>query len=208
MNNFYYNSYIGFLLRYAEAEAILTENVGNQGNTLDDIIVEYGEQACFVLMLLAKIATKTERKGRAIEAFKKALKLNPFMWSCFEQLCNLGDKPNLNNTFQLSSLENLVMCHGANLNNIESVIFQNTNTSKDQQIYVTTPQQIINNNLEQVTLNSAVCTPEESPLAQPLCMSGFALLPTTRVKPFKFRFMDSNSVSLQKVQELCFSKYI
>lgn len=145
-------------------------------------------------MLIAKVAMKTERKGKAIEAFKRALKLNPFMWSCFEQLCNLGDKPNPNTTFQLSGLENLLMCHGTNLNNVESVIFQNTNSNRDAQMYVTTPQQIVNSNIE-TTNNSGVCTPEESPLAQPLCLSGFGLLTTTRVKPFKFRILDSNPVS-------------
>lgn len=146
-------------------------------------------------MLLAKIAIKTERKGRATEAFKKALKLNPFMWSCFEQLCKLGDKPNPHNTFQLSGLENLIMCHGTNLNNVESVIFQNANNNRDAQMYLTTPQQIINSNLDQITNNSAVCTPDESPLAQPLCLSGFGLLPSTGIKPFKFRLLDSHSVS-------------
>lgn len=178
--------------RFSEAEAVLTENANNQNNTFDDIVAEYGDQACFTLMLLAKIAAKTERRARAIEAFKKALKLNPFMWSCFKHLCNLGDKPNPQSIFQLTGLENLVMCHGTNLNNVESVIFQNTNNNRD----ASTPQQIVSSSLEQITNNSTVCTPDESPLAQPLCMSGFGLLPATRIKPLKFRLMDSsNTVS-------------
>lgn len=182
--------------RYAEAEAVLSENASGQSSTFDDIVAEYGDQACFTLMLLAKIAAKTERKARAIEAFKRALKLNPFLWSCFEQLCNSGDKPNPHSIFQLSGLENLVMCHGTNLSNVESIIFQNANNNRDGQVYVTTPQQIVNNNLEQITNSSNVCTPEESPLAQPLCMSGFGLLPATRIKPFRFRLTDSsNTVS-------------
>lgn len=174
----------------------MCENASGQNSCFDDIVAEYGDQACFTLMLLAKIAAKTERKGRAIEAFKRALKLNPFLWSCFEHLCNSGDKPNPHTIFQLSGLENLVMCHGTNLTNVESVMLQNANNNRDGQVYVTTPQQIVNNNLEQITNNSTVCTPDESPLAQPLCMSGFGLLPTTRIKPFKFRLMESsNTVS-------------
>lgn len=188
--------HLNILYSYAEAEAILTENVTSHNNAFDEIVAEYGDQACFTLILLANIAMKTERKGKAIDAFKKALKLNPFMWSCFEQLCNLGDKPNPNSTFVMSGLENLVMCHGIHLNNVESVIFQNSNNSRDGQVFVTTPQQVLNNNLEQITNSSGVCTPEESPLAQPLCLSGFGLLATSRVKPFKFRLLDSNLVSL------------
>lgn len=202
MLSIYYRCFyvFSFFCRYAEAESVLTETGSNQGsNTFDDIIAEYGDQACFTLMLLAKIAAKTERKPRAIEAFKKALKLNPFMWSCFEHLCNLGDKPNPNSTFQLSGLENFVTCHGTSLNNVESVIFQNANNKCDGQMYVTTPQQFVSNNLEQIN-NSTVCTPEESPLAQPLCMSGFGLLPATRIKPLKFRLLDSlNTVSVDFV---------
>lgn len=182
--------------RYAEAEAVLTENTNGQGNTFDEIVAEYGDQACFTLMLLAKIASKTEMKTTAIEAFKRALKLNPFMWSCFEHLCNLGDKPNPSGIFQLSGLDNLLMCHGANLNNIESVIFQNTANNREGQMYLTPSPQVVNNNLDQITNNSVVCTPEESPLAHPLSMSGFGLLPSTRMKPFKFRLTDSsNTVS-------------
>lgn len=183
------------VFRYAEADAVLTENINNQINTFDDIVTEYGDQASFALILLAKIASKTERKPRAIEAFKRALKLNPFLWSCFENMCNLGDKPNPHSVFQLSGLENMLLCHGANLNNIESVIFTNTNSNPDGQIHMT-PQQILSG-CDQVTNNSVVCTPEESPLAHPLCMSGFGLLPSTRLKSMKFRLADpANTVSL------------
>lgn len=163
-----------------------------QINSFDDIITEYGEEASFALLLLAKIASKTERKSRAIEAFKKALKLNPFLWSCFESLCDLGEKPNPNSSFQLSTLENFSMCHGSNISNIESVILTNTTSNQDGQVYLTTPQQIIN---DQVTSNnSSICTPDESPLAHPLCMSGFGMLPSTKFKSIKFRLADCGNV--------------
>lgn len=173
----------------------MTENSCSQVNSLDEIITEYGDQASFALLLLAKIASKTERKARAIDAFKKALKLNPFLWSCFEGLCNLGEKPNPTSTFQLSGLDSFSMCHGSNISNIESVILTNTTANQDGQMYVTTPQQIIS---DQVTSNnSSICTPDESPLAHPLCMSGFGLLPSTKFKSIKFRLADcGNTVSI------------
>lgn len=144
-------------------------------------------------MLLAKIALKTERKTRATEALKKALKLNPFLWSCYECLCNIGEKPNPNLIFQLSGLDNLLMCHGSNIANIESVILSATPANKDGSVYVTTPQQILN---EQITCNnSMVCTPEDSPLAQPLCLSGFGLLPSSKFKSTRLTIGSDSSVS-------------
>ncbi|KAJ8957561.1 hypothetical protein NQ318_020601 [Aromia moschata] len=152
------------LEKYGEAEAALLEN-NQSGNNLDEVTEEFGDQASFALLLLGKIAAKTERKARAIDAWKKALKLNPFLWSSFEELCNIGDKPNPQSIFQINSLENLSMCHGSRINNIESVIITNKTPNQDsQEVYIATPQQILTNCNPNLNVNTKqACTPEESP---------------------------------------------
>lgn len=184
-----------FLSRYAEAEYILTED-SVQSSHLDDVITEYGDQAAFVFMLLAKIALKTERKQRAIEAFKKALKLNPFLWSTFESLCNIGDKPNPNTYFHLTDLENLSLCSGTNINNVDSFILPNS-TPQDNIIYNSTPPQILTNTTA-VTNNTSMkmFTPDTSEVhpfhGNAFNLSGFNFLS----KPKKTRspmFLESSA---------------
>ncbi|KAG5897142.1 hypothetical protein JTB14_020871 [Gonioctena quinquepunctata] len=191
------------LEKYAEAEASILENSISGSNLEDEELVkEFGDQACFVLMLLGKIAAKTERKSRATEAWRKALKLNPFLWSCFEQLCKIGDKPNPQSIFQINSMENISMCQGNSISNIESVIITNNTPNPDNQetcIY-NTPSPLFSNFDPNCNVNlnpnaKQLCTPEESPLAQPLSMSGFwplSSVSTTRCKPLRSR-MDSYS---------------
>ncbi|CAH0548030.1 unnamed protein product [Brassicogethes aeneus] len=165
------------LEKYAEAESALIES--DISSSLDDIAAEYGEQASFVLLLLGKIAAKTERKTRASQAWKKALKLNPFLWSSFEHLCNIGERLNPYAVFEVNSLENMSMCHGSSINNIESLIINTTPNQEVSEAYFTTPQQILNKfnpNLNKNTTNSKLCTPDESPLANPLTLSG--IMPT------------------------------
>jgi hypothetical protein len=51
----------------------------------------------------------------AIEAEKKALKLNPFLWKSYESLCNLGEFSLAPDTvFSLEGVDSLQDCHGAN----------------------------------------------------------------------------------------------
>lgn len=182
--------------RYAEAEATLLEN-NQSSNNLDDIIEEFGDQASFALALLGKIAAKTERKARAMDVWKRALKLNPFLWSNFESLCKIGDKPNPQNIFQINNMENLSMCHGSSINNIESVIITNNTPNQDnQEAYITTPQQILTNFNPNMNANTKqMCTPEESPLAFPLCMSGIRPIPASRCKVMRVRLESCSSVS-------------
>ena len=44
----------------------------------------YGEH------LLGKIAKDTGRRQLAIDCFKRALELDPFMWAAFNELCSMG----------------------------------------------------------------------------------------------------------------------
>lgn len=169
----------------------------------EDLSKEYGDQTCFALMLLAKIAAKTERKAKAIEAWKKALKMNPFLWNCFEELCKIGDKPDPKAFFQISNVENMSMCHGNSINNIDSVLITSNNSSlnmdtQDNFLH-NTPQQILSALNSSKSLNSSdikqLCSPDESPLAQPLSLSGFLPLSHAKHKPLRSRLDSASSVS-------------
>lgn len=144
------------------------------------MIVEYGDQASFALALLGDIAAKTERKNRAIGAWRKALNLNPFHWSSFENLCKIGDKPNPQNIFEISNVENFSTCHGTNINNIESVIIPNNTPNQDnsQEAYITTPQSFLCNFNSNLNANSPkMFTPEDRSLGmQAFLLSGCAPL--------------------------------
>lgn len=52
------------------------------------------------------------RTTRGNEAHKLALKLNPFLWHSFEELCNVGEKVDPAKVFQLDKLDSFIMCHG------------------------------------------------------------------------------------------------
>nr|XP_053630046.1 cell division cycle protein 27 homolog isoform X1 [Cherax quadricarinatus] len=114
-----------------EAETVLTGGSVLHPKTVDDLATEYGDLACFALQLLGLICARTERLLRAAEAFKRSLKLNPFLWQSFVALCDQGDKSDPSKVFRLDSLETFSNCHGstvltlvnsANLANNVSVI--------------------------------------------------------------------------------------
>jgi hypothetical protein len=79
---------------------------------LEEITTQFGEQACFSLQIIAKIYYKMMRTTRGNEAHKLALKLNPFLWNSFEELCNVGEKVDPTKVFQLDKLDSFAMCHG------------------------------------------------------------------------------------------------
>lgn len=98
--------------RYAEAEAAIIGGYYKQLKNLEEIITQFGEQACFSLQIIAKIYYKMMRTARGNEAHKLALKLNPFLWHSFEELCNVGEKVDPTKVFQLDKLDSFAMCHG------------------------------------------------------------------------------------------------
>lgn len=81
----------------SEAETILRgsssgdEEVYSEQLNIDNIVTEYGEHAVFVLRLLSEICYQTERDKVANELNRNILKLNPFIWSSFEMLCNRAE---------------------------------------------------------------------------------------------------------------------
>lgn len=147
------------------------------------------------MLLLAKISVKTERQTRAIEAFRKALKLNPFLWSSFVKLCNLGEKPNPYSIFQVTGIENWLTCYELNVNNIENIAVTNSTPNQENLSYIT-PQQITTQfNLPRINYNAKLSTPEESPITNPLSMSGLGLLSVARIKPMRLGIESSGSMS-------------
>jgi len=115
------------LNKLAEAEGTLMGGNICKQKSLEDIVLEYGDAASFVLLLLGQVYMQTERKTKAVEALNKAVKLNPFLWNAFELLCRLGEKPDSERIFQLNGLDNFSFCHGTNP--ITSLIASNVNTS-------------------------------------------------------------------------------
>lgn len=81
------------LSKLSEAEEVLVGSIfQSKSKSFDELESEFGGIASHVFSLLGHIYSKTERQQRAIECYKKSLKLNPLLWSSFEQLCELGDK--------------------------------------------------------------------------------------------------------------------
>ena len=78
------------------------------------MINEFGDLASFALQSLADIYAQTESGIKACEAYKRSLKLNPFLWNSFECACNLGEKLDPVKCFQVSGLDNFSMCNGSN----------------------------------------------------------------------------------------------
>lgn len=81
--------------RYYAAEMALTLDYPLKPKSLEGITTEFGEIACFALQLLARICSKSERQELAAKSHRNALKLNPFLWHSFTDLCHLrqNDEP-------------------------------------------------------------------------------------------------------------------
>ncbi|KAJ8251804.1 hypothetical protein GJAV_G00225610 [Gymnothorax javanicus] len=94
------------LSKHAEAEQILTGGFLHKQKSQDDIVSEFGDSACFTLALLGQIYCKTDRLAKGSECYQRSLSLNPFLWSPFESLCQIGEKPDPDQTFRLTSLQN------------------------------------------------------------------------------------------------------
>ncbi|XP_031423287.1 cell division cycle protein 27 homolog isoform X3 [Clupea harengus] len=106
------------LSKLAEGEQILTGGVLNKQKSQDDIVSEFGDAACFTLALLGQIYCKTDRLAKGSECYQKSLSLNPFLWSPFESLCQIGERPDPEQIFKLTSLQNFSSGSGGGLNQL------------------------------------------------------------------------------------------
>ncbi|XP_010890806.1 cell division cycle protein 27 homolog [Esox lucius] len=93
------------LNKLAEGEQILTGGVLNKQKSQEDIVTEFGDSACFTLSLLGQIYCKTDRLVKGSECYQKSLSLNPFLWSPFESLCQIGERPDPEQIFRLTALQ-------------------------------------------------------------------------------------------------------
>lgn len=184
------------LEKYSGAEAVIVGGYYKQIKNIEEIVTQFGDQACFALQIIAKIYHKMMRTAKAIEAHKLALKLNPFLWHSFEELCNIGEKVDPSKIFQLEKLDNFAMCHGTNqLNYISEpdFIVPSSNNSPIQNSNNMTPAQgvIVNGTSPAMRLYSDM---EESPQSGP---HNYGNPPTIspRGKPPRYRSMFSNSMS-------------
>lgn len=108
------NLQTSFLCRGSEAEAVLTGGDVTRCKGLDEVAHEFGDSASFALALIARVCCSGERKPRGIEAYKRSLRLNPFLWKSYEELCRRGDKPDPNKTFNINNIDSLSLIIGSN----------------------------------------------------------------------------------------------
>ncbi|ERE68612.1 putative cell division cycle protein 27 isoform 1 [Cricetulus griseus] len=129
------------LSKLAEGEQILSGGVFNKQKSHDDIVTEFGDSACFTLSLLGHVYCKTDRLAKGSECYQKSLSLNPFLWSPFESLCEIGEKPDPDHTFKLTSIQNFSSC----LPNTCTTLVSNHNLSHRQPetVLTETPQDTI-----------------------------------------------------------------
>lgn len=99
-----------FLFRFSYVETALINNTFTEIEHLDEIVKDFGDVACFALQLIAKLCSETERHDMAAEANTRALKLNPFLWQPFADLCNHGHKPNPNTIYQFDNIDLFATC--------------------------------------------------------------------------------------------------
>lgn len=99
-----------YYFRYNCVEIALTNQSCVQKEHLDLVVEEFGEIACFALQLMAELCMVTERHEIAAAANQKALKLNPFLWQPFANLCNYGHKVDPNEIYKFDNIETFSTC--------------------------------------------------------------------------------------------------
>ncbi|XP_030385531.1 cell division cycle protein 27 homolog [Scaptodrosophila lebanonensis] len=120
------------LKKYADAECALISTGFADNKNFDELQKEFGELACFAYELIAQICVRTERNKLAASALRRALKLNPFMWHAFANLCLLGQDTDTSTIFQIHSTDVFNTCQG-NANPNSMVLFGGAHLLSDQQ---------------------------------------------------------------------------
>lgn len=131
----------------------------------------FSDVASFALQILAKICQRTERNDLANECSHMAIKLNPFLWQVFVDLCNRGAKPDPNKIFQLTSTDVFATSQCNNLNygayNVNND-FDIMTTPIDQMSNCITPTNNIMNNTMLTLRGGDNLIDFESPTSQQL----------------------------------------
>ncbi|XP_030570011.1 cell division cycle protein 27 homolog [Drosophila novamexicana] len=121
------------LKKYAEAESALISSGFVDNKHFDEVQREFGEIACFAYQLMAQICMRTERQKLAVNALRRALKLNPFMWHAFADLCLLGQETDTAAIFQIQSTDVFNTCQGSSANANSMVLFGGSAVNEQQQ---------------------------------------------------------------------------
>ncbi|KAL7734060.1 hypothetical protein ACLKA6_011745 [Drosophila palustris] len=122
------------LKKYAEAECALIANGFADNKHFDELQREFGEIACFAYQLMGQVCMRTERQKLAVNALQRALKLNPFLWHAFADLCLLGQDTDAASIFQIHSTDVFNTCQGSSANANSMVLFGGTAANEQQQL--------------------------------------------------------------------------
>ncbi|CAG2116614.1 unnamed protein product, partial [Medioppia subpectinata] len=106
------------LKKYNEAEEALVGNLRSDRCTsstftVEELRKEFGDSASFAAQLMAQICGKIERHENSMHYYRESLKANPFLWSSYENLIQLGVKVNPNEIFNILNVE-FSQCLGSN----------------------------------------------------------------------------------------------
>ncbi|XP_014248268.1 cell division cycle protein 27 homolog [Cimex lectularius] len=166
------------LQKVAEAESVIMGGELGKARNLEEVATEYGDISSFALTLIATVCFQTERHQRGVDASRKALLLNPFLWTVFETLCKKGDRPDPYKTFNPNSLESMSTVTGSNpiINYVNSqvifetpVLYNNSsqnNIHHDNNVNISTPIQVVN--MGNLCMSGIRAFSPESPLPIPL----------------------------------------
>lgn len=66
--------------------------IGSAANLTDEALLDRVPNGAAGLFLLGQICKKQDQPERAKQCFQKCLALNPFLWSAFESLCEIGSE--------------------------------------------------------------------------------------------------------------------
>ena len=121
------------LKKYNEAEEALVGNLrsdrcSNVTFTVEELRKEFGESVSFAAQLLAQICSKIERHSHAMHYYTESLKANPFLWSSYESLIQLGAKCDPKEIFNITNVE-FSQCLGSNL--LVNLLNANSNNSSN-----------------------------------------------------------------------------
>ncbi|VDN49948.1 unnamed protein product, partial [Dibothriocephalus latus] len=86
---------------YQEAErTIFSPN--HTAKSLNEITSAYGDQACYVYLLLGDVYRYQQRFSDAAKCYKECLSVNPLMWTAYESLCKIGEFVDVDEAFSVS----------------------------------------------------------------------------------------------------------
>lgn len=123
------------LNKLAEAEMALTGGCLLNSKPLEAIASELGSAAGYGLALLGQICRKGDQFTRAAECFKSSLKYNPYLWSSFQSLCEIGQRPDPADYFKSSSCPKITssITHRENMTVGSTTVPMDTSTPSDNQ---------------------------------------------------------------------------